>query len=164
MEDRFDHGRRSFLARAGTVVAAGTATLAGCLGGSEPDTGEPFLDPEPDYRGWFDGVSNYKGTRDRRGQSETAVEVGVTANNGAYGFGPAAIAISPGTTVTWKWTGRGGPHNVVADQGTFDSGKPIQSSTETFEYAFDSPGVFKYVCTPHRHAGMRGAVFVALEG
>ncbi|WP_336343360.1 plastocyanin/azurin family copper-binding protein [Halalkalicoccus ordinarius] len=33
----------------------------------------------------------------------------------------------------------------------------------TFEHTFDSPGVYKYYCTPHVAMGMKGAIFVGLE-
>lgn len=122
-----------------------------------------MLDAEPEYKGWFQGVSNYKGTRDHRDQNEVTVDVGAQGSLGYFKFAPPAIAVSSGTTVRWEWTGKGGPHNVVAQEGTFESGKPVARKGETFEYAFDSPGVFTYYCEPHRGQGMKGAVFVALD-
>jgi len=159
-----DHDRRNFLRTAGWTSLAGLAGLAGCLGDDGGgDTSEPGIDPEPDYKGWFKGVSNYSGTRDRRGQDTTTVGVGTSANGGNFGFGPPAIAVSPETTVQWDWTGQGGQHNVVAQSGAFDSGRAVTRADATFENTFDQPGVFAYVCEPHREVGMRGAVFVALE-
>lgn len=69
------------------------------------------------------------------------------------------MAASSGTTVTWRWTGRGGGHDVVADNGAFASGDLVT----TADHTFDVPGVYKYYCPPHRATGMCGAVFVALE-
>lgn len=151
--------RRRFLQIAGTATIAG---LAGCSSGKDQDEGKQKVPNEPNYRGWFDGVSNYSGTIDLRGQEAVDVSVGAQGNNGYFAFGPAAVAVSPGTTVTWKWTGKGGAHDVVAEQGRFDSGDPIDSETKTFEHTFSDPAVYKYFCTPHRNLGMRGAVFVAL--
>ena len=51
------------------------------------------------FDGWFDDVSNVDGVVDRRGNDGVVVEVGVDANGGAFGFGPAAVRVSPGTTV-----------------------------------------------------------------
>lgn len=156
-----DVNRRTVLAGVGTAAAAG---VAGCFGdGEDGDSEGPTLDTEPDYKGWFEGVSNYEGTRDLRGESEVSVEVGVEGGLGYYKFGPPAIAISPDTAVRWEWTGRGGPHNVVALEGTFDSGDPVDRDDEAFEYTFESPAVYRYFCDPHRGQGMKGAVFVALE-
>ena len=143
-----------------TAVAA----LAGCFGdGNGGGDDGPILDTEPNYKGWFKGVSNYEGTRDLRDQSEVTVAVGAQGSLGYFKFAPPAIAVSPGTTVRWEWTGKGGPHNVVAQEGTFESGKPVDRKDETFEYTFDSPGVFRYYCEPHRGQGMKGAAFVALD-
>lgn len=148
--------RRAFLATAGTAVAA----LAGC---STPETsGGSKLPTEPNYRGWFDGVSNYEGTDDFRGQSAVTVRVGVQGGLGYFKYGPPAVAVSPGTTVTWEWTGEGGAHDVVAERGAFDSGEAVRSDTETFEHTFERPAIYRYYCTPHADLGMRGAVFVAL--
>lgn len=138
------------------------AGLSGCTGrGARPD--DPLVPNEPDYKGWFDGVSVYKGTVDRRGQSDVTVEVGAQGANGYYYFAPAAVAVSPGTTVTWVWNGKGGTHNVVSEAGLFDSGAITAKQGHEFSHTFAEPGVFRYVCEPHRTMGMRGAVFVALD-
>lgn len=153
-------GRRDVL-RGVTALTLGA--LAGCAGGDGAD-GEPTLSVEPNYGGWFRGVSNYKhNTKDRRGADEATIAVGVQANGGYLGFRPPAMAVSPGTRVTWDWTGNGGAHNVAAESGAFDSGDPARAGSTTFAHTFETPGVFKYVCEPHAEMGMKGAVFVALE-
>lgn len=155
--------RREYLQAVGVV---GAVAVAGCLASGEPATpseGPVYVPTEPDYRGWFDGVSNYKGTVDARGQSAVTIDVGVSGAHGAYYYGPAAVAVSPGTTVTWRWTGKGGTHNVVADAGAFDSGPFVQQAGTTFSYTFEEPRIYKYYCEPHKSLGMRGAVFVALD-
>lgn len=154
--------RRQFLATA--AVAAG-GVLAGCFGGDggDGDDGVTYVPNEPNYRGWFEGVSNYKGTVEARGQSTVTIDVGVQGNNGFYKYGPAAIAVSPGTEIVWEWTGKGGTHNVVAEGGSFDSGELINEAGHTFTHTLESPAVYRYVCEPHRSLGMKGAVFVALD-
>ncbi|QKY18915.1 halocyanin domain-containing protein [Halolamina sp. CBA1230] len=114
---------------------------------------------EPDYGGWFDGVSNYDETVDERGSSEVTVEVGVDNGGQPYGFGPAAVRIDPGTTVVWEWTGRGGSHNVVAQDGSFESDLSSEGG-HTFSHTFEEEGVYRYVCTPHQSLGMKGAIVV----
>lgn len=151
--------RRHFIHLSGL---AGATALAGCTSTARPSTGTK-LDPEPSYGGWFDGVSNYDGTLDLRGRDAVTVDVGVRGNIGFYKFGPPAIAVSPGTTVTWRWTGKGGDHDVRAESGAFRSGAIVGRSGHTFSHTFDDPGVYKYYCTPHRSMGMKGAVFVALD-
>lgn len=153
--------RRTFLQGAAAVTLA---ALAGCTGPAQsPPVDETrYLTREPDYRGWFDNVSNYERTVDARGTSAVNIEVGASANNGRYGFGPAAVAVSPGTTVTWKWSGKGGMHNVHAESGAFESDYS-DAGGYTYSFTFDDPRIYKYQCDPHATMGMRGAVVVALE-
>ena len=144
-----------------SIGLAGALALAGCTGRTS-SPGQK-LDPEPSYGGWFDGVSNYDGTLDLRGRDTVAVEVGARGNLGYYKYAPAAIAVSPGTTVEWTWSGKGGVHDVRAESDSFRSGDPVAEKGHTYSHRFDSPGVYKYYCTPHRSMGMKGAVFVALD-
>ncbi|MDL0126454.1 halocyanin domain-containing protein, partial [Halobacterium salinarum] len=67
-----------------TAVAAGTAATGAAAAQA--------------YDGWFSGdakggaVGNYDGTTvDRTGTDEVTIDVGVDANGGTYGFGPAAV-------------------------------------------------------------------------
>ncbi|WP_123538377.1 halocyanin domain-containing protein [Halosimplex salinum] len=154
--------RRKFLRATGGTVAGGV--LAGCPdgNGTETDRDRPYLDAEPNYRGWFDNVSNYEGTRDYRGESSVTIQVGVEGGIGYFKYGPPAIAVSAGTEVVWEWTGRGGAHNVVAEQGRFDSGDPVDADDETFTHTFDDPAIYRYLCEPHLSQNMLGAVFVGL--
>jgi halocyanin-like protein len=155
--------RRGFVTAAGGVVL--TTALAGCSGGGGGGDGDgggdedyEYIDDEPDYGGWFSGTSNYEGTVDWTGQSAVTVDVGAGSNG--FLFGPPAIAIDAGTTVTWEWTGQGGTHNVVAEDGSFDSGSAEQGSDVTFEHTFEESGTHQYVCEPHESLGMVGAVHV----
>jgi len=111
------------------------------------------------------GVDNYDGTVvDETGQDTVTVEVGVQANGGAYGFGPAAVHVDPGTTVQWEWTGEGGGHNVVsAEDGPLDSGSAVSSAGVNYEFTFEEDGVYNYVCVPHEALGMKGSVVVGDE-
>jgi halocyanin-like protein len=122
--------RRDVL-RAGTATLAG-ALVAGCLGGS------PGL-----------------GT----GESLVRVRVGIEANGGAFGFSPAAVRVSTGTTVVWEWTGAGGAHDVHATDGSFGSTLTAETG-HTFRTEFPRRGTFGYVCGPHRGLGMKGAIVV----
>ena len=96
---------------------------------------------------------------DRTGKDSVKVAVG--AGDAGYAFEPAAVRVSPGTTVRWEWTGEGGAHNVVSEEGTFDSGQPQTGSDVTYEKSLDQPGTYLYHCEPHESLGMKGAVVVA---
>lgn len=151
-EDRVStpRGRRAFLRTAGAVAVTGA--LAGCS-----DDGSGGNGDGPDsVDDWLSGTGNYDSVQDRTGRSSVTVEVGARGNNGANAFAPAAVEVSPGTTVTWEWVD--GHHNVVATDGSFDSGTPERDAT--FSHTFDSPGTFYYYCDPHRSIDMKGAVVV----
>jgi halocyanin-like protein len=143
----------------------GLTALAGCVaaGAGEPSSPKPAdstLPVEPDYGDWFENVSNHGGTIDRRGEAEVVVSVGAKANMGSFGFDPAAVAVSPETTVVWEWTGEGGAHNVVSEDGSFDSGPLVDDAGHRYTHRFDEVGTSRYVCEPHRAMGMRGAIVV----
>jgi halocyanin-like protein len=146
--------RRAFLTAAG-----GTAAVAAGSGNAAAQT------TEPDWGGYLDGVDG--GYQDLRGQSEVTVEVGASGNGGALAFAPAGIWVDPGTTVTWEWTGEGGGHNVISDEGpaSLDSGAAVSEAGETYEHTFseDQTGITKYYCSPHEALGMLGAVAVGSD-
>lgn len=161
-EEFTNHSRRTVLRILGATAVS--TTIAGCLGGSGEEseaTRDPdatYVETAPDYDGWFDGVDNYSGTIDKRRQDEVLVRVG--AGSRGMAFDPPAVMVSPGTTVVWEWTGNGGTHNVVAQNSEFES-EYSSSDRFTFEHKFDSKGIHKYVCEPHRSTGMKGAVAVS---
>lgn len=140
---------RGAAAGVGLLGTAGAATAQSGTGGEE----------QVDYQGWFSNVSNFDGTTDQTGQDEVTVEVGVEGNTDYFGFGPAAVRVDPGTTVQWEWTGRGGSHNVVDVDGGFESQLTGEAGA-TFTHTFDSTGVYRYYCGPHRTFGMKGAIVV----
>lgn len=145
--------RRDFLQSVG--AAAGGAAATGAAAGQEGSGGG-----QPDYGGWFSDVSNFSSTEDYRDQDEVRVNVGVEGNGGDWAFGPPAIHVDVGTTIVWEWTGRGQAHNVVADDGSYESGSPVAEAGTTFEQTFDEAGISKYYCDPHLSVGMKGAVVV----
>jgi halocyanin-like protein len=137
--------RRTVLAAvAGGVVAA----TAGCLGG---DDGTP--------EDWLSNANNYDGMVDRTGQDTVTVAVG--AGSG-LSFDPAAVRVTTGTTVRWEWTSFGGGHNVVEENGAFESDL-LSGEGETFTQTLSDPGLYRYLCTPHQTQGMLGVVEVVDE-
>jgi halocyanin-like protein len=108
-------------------------------------------------------VGNFEGEiMDATGMDEVVVAVGAEGNGGNFAFRYPAVAVSPGTTASWQWTGQGAGHNVVSQDSSdfeFDSGDAVQNR-DPFERTFDSAGVGLYVCVPHESLGMKGAVVV----
>lgn len=166
--------RRTFVQT--TAAVGATVALAGCGGGgggdgpsdggdgsdggsgdgSDGGSGGEYLSEEPNYDGFLDGVSNYDGTVDMRDADAVTVDVGAADG---LSFGPVAVAVSPGTTITWEWTGEGGGHNVTATDDSFES-ETVSEEGHTFEHTIEEAGTYTYVCTPHEAVGMKGAVYV----
>ncbi|WP_207586346.1 halocyanin domain-containing protein [Halomontanus rarus] len=136
--------RRTFLAGAGTSAVALTV-------------GTPAVGAQSDpFDGWLEDAPNYDGVVDYTGEDEVRVTVG--ANDG-FTFEPAAIRVDPGTTVVWEWSGEGGSHDVVDQDGAFES-EYVGEAGHEFEQTFDEEGVSIYGCTPHIPMGMKGAIVV----
>lgn len=79
-------------------------------------------------------------------------------------FVPAVLRVPAGTTLVWQNDGQF-PHTATADSEFFDSGE-LQSG-ETFEFTFESAGVYDYYCTLHGGpggAGMSGTIVVIPSG
>lgn len=154
--------RRTFLKTAAAVSVAGPL-LAGCTSSGTQSGGDSSSGSDgggaPAFGGWLDDTANYDSVADKTGASAVAVEVGAESTNGPYAFAPPAIRIGTGTTVTWKWTGEGGSHNVAAQDGSFKSELSAEKG-HTFEHTFDNSGTYKYSCEPHEAMGMKGVVVV----
>jgi len=142
--------RRAVLRGAAAATAA-TAGVAGTAGTAAA---------QPGFGGWMSDVGNYSEVADNTGQDEVTVQVGTEANGGAFGFGPAAVQVDPGTTVTWEWTGEGGQHNVISQDGASFESELVADAGFTFEYTFEEEGVTTYYCQPHQSLGMKAVVVV----
>ena len=153
--------RRYLLAGAATVAALGG--VAGCTGGGggdgdENENGE--VDPQQRVDDYLSNDETYDGSiEDLTGESAPTVAVGAAGNAGHFAFDPSAVRVSTGTTVTWEWTGEGSSHNVVHEDGAFESELVVEAG-HAFGYTFEETGVFRYYCTPHKTSGMKGAVVV----
>ena len=72
-----------------------------------------------------------------------------------FSFGPKAITVVKGTTVTWT-NQDPTPHTVTAEKGQFDS--DLLGAEDSFSWTFKDAGTFAYLCT--QHANMSGTVTV----
>jgi plastocyanin len=68
----------------------------------------------------------------------------ITIDN--FTFGPMAVTVPVGGTVTWV-NGDDVPHTVRAVDGSFHS-KPLDTD-ERFSFTFTKPGVYNYFCSIH---------------
>ena len=72
-----------------------------------------------------------------------------------FSFGPTALTVPVGTTVTW--TNRDDiPHTVVSTDGVFKS-KALDTD-DKFSFVFSKPGTYPYFCSVHPK--MTGQVIV----
>lgn len=131
----------------------------GAASSTRADSALPGEDLNNETRQWLQDTRGFEQIKDRRGQDEVVVEVG--AGDGLQ-YAPAAIRVDPGTTVRWRWTGKGGLHNVAFVNVDVATSLRGEAGAE-FAYTFDDAGAYRYECTPHAGVGMRGAVIVAEE-
>lgn len=129
-------------------------------GGQEGDDGNEaeYVEHEPDYGGWFDGVDNYRGTYDMTEREEVSISVG--AGDDGLLFEPPAVRVNIDATVIWEWIGQGGGHNVTEENGVFES-ETVDGGGHTFEFTFEQGDRYRYSCTQHEDEGMKGAIIVA---
>lgn len=127
--------RRAFLRR-GTAAVASAALLAGCSGGDAATETSSFDGP--------------------------VVEVGPGGNNVFTPGTDEPLRVEAGTRVRWVW--RSANHNVVVRDQPADAnweGEPeIHHTDHTYEFTFEVPGEYHYVCEPHEGLGMVGDVVV----
>src|ERR1700722_4304664 len=70
-------------------------------------------------------------------------------------FSPMTLAVSRGTTVTWKNLD-GEPHLVVSPDGKFPA--HALDENDSFSFKFEKPGNYNYICTIHPQ--MKGTITV----
>lgn len=120
-----------------------------------PSTGNQTVDM------WMRDVENFDGTvTDRTGSSVVTITVGAEGNGGSFGFAPAVLKVTTGTTVKFEWTGDGGAHNVVFENAGIHSGEVTHEPGIHFQHTFEESGTYRYTCQPHRALGQKGAIIV----
>jgi halocyanin-like protein len=116
------------------------------------------------YDGWLTGnarggaASNWDGSAvDDPDADEVTVTVGP---GGEYVYDPAAVRVSPGTTVTFEWASP--THNVLVESapGDWSGHEAIENEGFSYQHTFETEGVYKYYCQPHLALGMKGVVEV----
>jgi len=116
------------------------------------------------YDGWFTGDARGGTTSNWGGSPTDATDAdGVTVTvgpDGEYVYDPAAVRVSPGTTVTFEWASP--THNVLVEASPDGWGghAPIEDEGFSFQHTFETEGVYAYYCEPHLALGMKGVVEV----
>ena len=165
--------RRSYLR--GTALA-GLIGIAGCVSNTNPsqsstqstetgsvvttDTTTASSTPVQSVETGLADANGYDGTPKRFGVGvQPTISVGEPTDDG-IAFDPPVVHVRQMTNVRWDWTGHGGKHNVVAVDGTFDSGQTNAQPGTGYHYIFEETGVYPFFSAPHRSDGMKGAVIV----
>jgi len=74
----------------------------------------------------------------------SAANVAVRIDN--FVFGPPAITVPVGTTVTWT-NSDDTPHTAVSTDGVFKS--KVMDTDEKFSFTFTKAGTYSYYCSVH---------------
>jgi plastocyanin len=77
-------------------------------------------------------------------EQPSAANVAVKIDN--FVFGPQAITVPVGTTVTWT-NSDDIPHTAVSTDGVFKS--KVMDTEEKFSYTFTKAGTYSYFCSVH---------------
>jgi plastocyanin len=83
-------------------------------------------------------------SRVRASDQPSAANVAVKIDN--FVFGPQAITVPGGTTVTWT-NSDDIPHTAVSTDGVFKS--KVMDTDEKFSYTFTKAGTYSYYCSVH---------------
>ncbi len=158
--------RRQIL-QSSSLLGIGAVTSRLSLGdigqsGNPPSGSDPTPEPSSEsLEEWLEDANGYRGEVKRFGpRTRPLIHVGMETDDG-FAFSPPAIEVPPMTSVVWDWTGQGGQHNVVALDGTFDSGRTNAQPGTMYQHVFEETGTYRFVSEPDRDDGMKGVVVVA---
>ena len=93
------------------------------------------------------------------GETVKAAASTATVDIDNFKFAPATLAVTAGTTVTWK-NEDDSPHRIGDQNGTFKSA--ALDTDDTFSHTFAAPGEYPYICTIHPY--MVGKIIVKPAG
>lgn len=153
------------------LVAAGGTAVAGCLGTDDSTrapataTGSPTGTPTASSTASDTVTPSPSPSRTEASTASPAVTVEVGPDR-SLRFEPRSFTVDAGEAVAWVFRSLG--HNVkpqsipAAASWTGTPGGESDTLPEGFVYRYDFtvPGVYEYVCTPHRSAGMVGSFTV----
>ena len=83
-------------------------------------------------------------SRVRASDQPSTANVAIKIDN--FVFGPQAITVPVGTTVTWT-NSDDIPHTAVSTDGVFKS--KVMDTDEKFSYTFTKAGTYSYYCSVH---------------
>ena len=89
-------------------------------------------------------------------EGDEAAESSPAVAIAGFAYGPDALKVKPGTTVTWT-NEDDFAHTVTAKDKSYDS-KDIEKGG-SFEHTFEEPGTYAYLCAIHN--SMTATVTVA---
>jgi len=90
---------------------------------------------------------------DNSGGAGSSTSVSMVDNR----YVPSKLTVAAGTTVSWVNNGNN-LHNTTSFDGLWDSG--IQQHGDSFQFTFNTPGTYRYICSQHGLEGMTGTITV----
>jgi plastocyanin len=157
---------------ANSSAGGGGTTSAG-----EPSSTDATSTASPDGTTVNSGgtTASTDATTSPNGTSSGGTTTVAAGPNGRFVFAPEQVEVSVGDTVVWEF--KSGGHNVSAVPqdseevnipsgatpfASYESGNlySVVEEGETYEYTFETPGEYTYVCIPHVASGMVGTVTV----
>jgi len=75
-----------------------------------------------------------------------SVSAAVNVKIANFAFGPSAVTVKAGTTITWT-NNDSAPHTATSASGLFNSGN--LNKGQSFSFKFTEPGTYPYVCVYH---------------
>ena len=107
------------------------------------------------------GAAGMARAHDMAGMTHPAAQIAAAEPNGVtidnFAFGPQALTVATGTTVTW--TNRDNElHTVVSADNPKIFKSTALDTGDKFSFTFAKPGTYKYFCSIHPH--MTGVVVV----
>ncbi len=158
--------RSGMMARCRGMMGEGGCPMMQAMGDTQRQSPEQlassvFDDLDTETREWITTIRGNVTPEDARGQDSVTVDVG--AGEQGLTFEPALLRVDPGTTVRFRWTGRGGVHDV-SFKGSDRTSTRTYEAGHTWTITLDDPGVRRYICLPHRPLGMKGLIMVGESG
>ena len=92
----------------------------------------------------------------------SAADQTVQAVDATLAWSPANVAVKPGESVTWMFTGTSQAHNVASNSANWTFTTPIQTNHAPVTYTFPALGQYAFICNVH--SGMTGTVSVTADG
>lgn len=150
--------KRSLLALIAIVVVLGVAGLMVANQDDETATQTPQSNQITNQADTDTATPTGNQTAPEQGGTNPSQTIQNTVTIRDFSFGPATLTVKKGTTVTWT-NEDSTQHDVTPDSPTGEFKRSsLLSKGDTYSVTFNTPGTYRYHCTPH--PDMKGTITV----